>query len=678
MEVFLNNNKIGITLQSGDDFKKIIAKIKGKLYPYSYDPFTKIWVTEKINLLIFEELFQNEKINYSPEVEELRKKQKQYLTYLNEIKSTNYKEEINNLKIDLMEHQKQAINCLLAQTNFGLFDEQGLGKTLSMIGVLCVLFQKEKIENCIIICPNTLKYNWVEEINKHSNLEYSVLLGDKEERIKLLKEKPKLLLTNFESLISKTSKNKEKEKQTKKIQKCFKDLITEKTCIIIDEAHRIKSSNSKISRFIRSLSKKTNYKYLLTGTPIGNKPEDIFYLFLFLDNGGILGRDYRKFIQQYCYVGSWYFSMREFKDKNLNELLQKINYFDFYRENPLDKINEIVDDLCFFEKWKGMYPNLIPQMKFWLDKLDGFKENKELYGNSSEIKKINRYILETTYPECPKNPYLWTKFSEKTIVGYKNLDKLKFLVGLRSIRRRKEEVIDLPEKLFENRKIEISEKHRNFYNKLKEGILKKRTENGTMIDVEGCLIRLIQAASNPLLLDNNCKIENNKIKELDILLEEHIELSNNKVVLWTSYLGNFPFLLERYKKYNPVYINGEVKTEKRQEMKNKFQTDSDTKLIICNMAAKEGLTLVASCVAIYLDRDFTLFNYKQSIDRIHRIGQSKTCLIINLIHKNTIDEVISENLYIKDIMASYIQGDNNNLENYNLMSNREILEKSLQ
>jgi len=682
MKVFLKNSEINIELERGDDFKKIISKIKSQLQPYSYDLSTKYWTTKKINLLIFDQVFQEEKINYSYDVIKLMENQKNYLKKLENVKNKLYENKIDGIKANLLKHQKQAINCLISQKNFGLFDEQGLGKTLSTISTISVLFEKNLIDKCIIICPNILKLNWYDEIKKFSNLTQLILSGDKKNKIEMLEQNSQIIITNFEALIFKKPKDKvltENEKLSKKFQNKFKKIVNERTCIVIDEAHRIKSGSSKISKFIRKLGKQAIYKYPLTGTPVANKPEDVFYLFLFLDEGNLFGTNFEKFMRQYSYIGGWYFSIRDFKNKNPLNLINKINYFKFNKTNFIEMLNEIIDDFNFFDKWKENNENLLDRVKYFYDKYLKYKNNNELYSNIQEIKKINRHLLEITYPnECPINDYLWSKFSEKTITGYKNLDKLKFLVDLKSLRRRKHEVLDLPEKIIENRIIEISEDHLRFYNKLKKGILQKREENGEISDIDNCLIRLIQAATNPLLLDENCNITNNKIKELDNLLEEHIENSENKVVLWTTFIDNFDYLLKRYEKYNPVHINGRVKDEERYKNKNLFQSDPNVKLIICNpQACKEGITLTSSCVAIYLNRDFNLVNYKQSTDRIHRIGQTKTCLIINLIFNNTIDEIISENLYIKDILASYIQGDIKKLDCYNLMSNRELLEKSL-
>lgn len=560
MKVFLNENKVAIQLYSGDDFQSIIQKIKDNLSPYEYSPQTKLWTTEKMNLLVFQQIFNNEKIYYGEGVLQLLEKQKQYLEQLEVDKNIPYNDQILLLKnenLKLFDHQKKAINYLLKYPSSGLFDEQGLGKTLTVISVLCILFDQKKIDNVIIFCPNTLKFNWARELELFSSLTFCVLHGDRKERLQQLAETKQIYITNYESLAIKKTKVKEKTKAQKtaeEFQDSFTNLITSRTSIILDEAHRIKSGNSKISKYIRKIGKLAEYKYTLTGTPIANKPEDIFYLMMFLDDGKLLGTNYWQFLKQYCILGN--------------------------------------------------------------------------------------------------------HFSEYAIVGYKNLDKLKFLINLKSLRRLKDDVLDLPEKIYEEKIIEPTREHLMFYNKLKAEVLQIITKEGDLKRIEPYLIRLIQASSNPLLIDPETKIVGSKVSELDNLLTEHIELSGNKVVVWTNFVNNYPYLLERYKKYNPVYINGSVDPKARQDCVEQFQTNPEVKLIICNpQAAKEGITLTASSVSIYLDRTFNLVDWKQSNDRIHRIGQNKRCLIITLLCKDSIDEIISKNIYKKSEIAAFLQGD---------------------
>jgi SNF2 family DNA or RNA helicase len=560
MFIDIVNNKISLKLENGDDFQQLIAKIKLNLCPYSYDVDLKLWFTEKMNLLVIPEIFQDVKL--SQKCKELLIRQKEHILQLKIDKTLPYEKRIELLKeATLFPHQKTGINYLLKYTSSGLFDDPGLGKTLTVISTLCILFHDKKIDKVVVFCPNGLKYNWVEELEMFSSLSYHVSNGDREERTEQLKIDKQVLIINYESLGIKKNKQKKSEKKksqliAEKFQKEFTKYITNNTCLVLDEAHRIKTGTSNISKYIRHIGKLTIYKYALTGTPIANKPEDAFYLMNFLDGGKLLGTNYYNFLKQYCILGD--------------------------------------------------------------------------------------------------------SFNEWAIVGYKNLDKLKFLIELKSIRRIKSEVLNLPSRIFQDRIIELSSEHLNHYKEIKKNF-SKIIKEGDRILIESCLIKLIQCSSNPLLTES--KIESSKIKELDNILDEHIDRGNKKIIVWTNFVENYNFLLKRYEKYKPIFIKGGVSPEQRQKNVNLFQNDPSVKLILLNpKACKEGITLTSSSTMVYLDRTFDLLEYTQSRDRNFRIGQKENCLVINLIGKNTIDETIAKNLYKKENLANYLHGDIEKLE----------------
>ena len=74
-------------------------------------------------------------------------------------------------------------------------------------------------------------------------------------------------------------------------------------------------------------------------------------------------------------------------------------------------------------------------------------------------------------------------------------------------------------------------------------------------------------------------------------------------------------------------------------------------------AAKEGLTLTVANHVIFYDRSFSLDDYLQAQDRIHRISQEKPCFVHNLIMEDSVDEWIDVLLHAKEIAAQLAQGD---------------------
>ena len=86
--------------------------------------------------------------------------------------------------------------------------------------------------------------------------------------------------------------------------------------------------------------------------------------------------------------------------------------------------------------------------------------------------------------------------------------------------------------------------------------------------------------------------------------------------------------------------------------------DPNCRLLVATPgAAKEGLTLTVANHAIFFDRTFSLDDYLQAQDRIHRISQTNECLVENLVAVGTIDEWVVQLLSAKALAAALVQGD---------------------
>ncbi len=169
--------------------------------------------------------------------------------------------------------QKEGINWLLNKERAILADEMGLGKSLEAI----IASLELNLGKVLIICPNSLKLNWKKE------LEYFAPPSD----ITIVKKdyiKPKrFLIINYEKLL-----------------KYWEQIVKEKFNIVIaDEAHFIKSGHkSKRGKYFIKISNKIPKLWLLTGTPISNRPIDYFNLLKVCKHE--LGRRKDEFGQRYC------------------------------------------------------------------------------------------------------------------------------------------------------------------------------------------------------------------------------------------------------------------------------------------------------------------------------------------------------------------------------------------
>ena len=227
------------------------------------------------------------------------------------------------------------------------------------------------------------------------------------------------------------------------------------------------------------------------------------------------------------------------------------------------------------------------------------------------------------------------------------------------LRRKKERVIALPEKTFIERNIELSGSQLERYEEIRKDLrVRLMSVKGKIFtrEVSSILeqyLRAVQIASNPRLVDPTWSGTPAKFSELDFLLEELVGEHERKVVIWTNYVGNTVELAERYKSYGTKILAGSVRPAERQETVRAFQAGPDGPRVIIALPAVAGvgLTLTRAQTAIYLDKTWNAEHWLQSIDRIHRIGQTGTVSVISL-HASKVDWLISANLKRKGMAQS--------------------------
>lgn len=256
----------------------------------------------------------------------------------------------------------------------------------------------------------------------------------------------------------------------------------------------------------------------------------------------------------------------------------------------------------------------------------------------------------------------WGGFS---IVGYRHLDELQAKLNMVSLRRTKEDVLDLPPKTYTVNYVELNTKQRKIYNDVMKSILEHIDEVSVSPSPLSQLIRLRQATADTSILSSTIQ-ESAKFERLDEILEEQIS-NNEKVVVFSNWTTVTDRLVQRYAKYNPAVITGEIKD--RQTQKDKFMTDDSCKLLIGTISAMgTGLTLTVATTAVFVDEPYTWANYEQASDRIYRIGQKKNVTIISLLAKDTIDERVHKIMLNKKHISEAIVDNQYNLKD------RKILE----
>ncbi len=221
--------------------------------------------------------------------------------------------------------------------------------------------------------------------------------------------------------------------------------------------------------------------------------------------------------------------------------------------------------------------------------------------------------------------------------------------------------IELPEKTIKTHRVNLPAWQWNMYSSYRDELAYEfqDLEGITTIDsAEGILkrlIRLVQCASNPALIDESREVEPGKFP---VLLELCRELTvDSKVIVWTSFVDNVEWLALKLASFGPVRVHGGMSIQARNESIERFLHSSNAVLVATPGAAKEGLTLTVANHAIFYDRNFSLDDYLQAQDRIHRISQQRACFVHNLVANDTIDEWVDVLLSAKYVAGQMAQGD---------------------
>ena len=484
----------------------------------------------------------------------------------------------------LYEHQKAGVDFFLNNNIGVLGDEMGLGKTLQAIVACQHFLAAGQIDEVLVVCPRSLKLNWFYEIKKFTNTDDSdivIVEGDRNKRQQQLLTPRRWLIINYESLRIESTQ-------------LLKTFATRRFVMICDESHKIKNMRAKQARACIELGRGATRRYLLSGTFVANKPEDVWNQVNFLDAGRLLG-SYHSFKKRYCV-----------------ERTLKYGY---------------------------------------------------------------RYVNK--------------------IVSYKNLGELKDRLDTLMLRRTKEQCLDLPARVVQKIPVQMTPRQEAFYHKICQGVvmdLHAPEQNLSLQNILTKMLYALQVAANPALVDPERQVEristrladnprnshlkrqlrfwqqlqplpaseSGKLIALDDLLETYCLEQERKVIVWSFFVKSIELFAQRYVRYQPVVCYGKTSSAQRDYALQRFNNDPDCRLFIGNpQAAGLGLTLTASSLCIFHDRNFSTVDYQQAVDRIHRIGQTEVCNVLILQTRDSIDQHVDYLLNQKNQLISLLQNQEN-------------------
>lgn len=178
------------------------------------------------------------------------------------------------LKVPLFPYQIRGAVFAACRGRVILADDMGLGKTIQAIAGAELLRRRRGLETVLVVAPASVKYQWKTEIERFCSLPAQVIDGMMPHRKKLYANPTFFNLTSYELVL----------KDIQDMHNMSPDLI------ILDEAQRIRNWSTATARTIKQL--KSRYAFILTGTPLENKLEELYSVVEFVD-GRRLGPVFR-------------------------------------------------------------------------------------------------------------------------------------------------------------------------------------------------------------------------------------------------------------------------------------------------------------------------------------------------------------------------------------------------
>ena len=442
-------------------------------------------------------------------------------------------QKLDNRGWSAFKHQEDGIEFLLKNKKCILADDMGLGKTYQSI-VAALEIEAERV---LIVCPSSLKINWMREIENFCE-DVSIIKGKHwdPDRFTIINYD---ILKNFHTIEEKGKKYEDWELR-REIVEFNPDLI------ILDEAHFVKNHKSIRGKILKDISKrfKTERVWLLTGTPIANRPMDYFNLLSIIDSP--VTNNWVHYAKTYC---------------------------------------------------EGM-----------------------------RFKKAGRFIWVTN--------------------GASNLEELATKTKRTILRRKKEHVLDLPEKLITPVYLELEnvDGYKNVWNEyIEQRKLDGKKGNPAKDLVEMTLLRTFIAMETvPYTIEKT---------------EEALEL-NKKTIIFCNFNDEMDSFINHFGD-KCVCVRGGMSDKQKQQSVDRFQEDDKCMVFVGQIkAAGVGLTLTKAEIVIMNSLDWVPGTHEQAEDRAYRIGQKETVNIYYMLIDDTIDTLVWNILNQKKKVIGTIMGEN--------------------
>lgn len=264
-------------------------------------------------------------------------------------------------------------------------------------------------------------------------------------------------------------------------------------------------------------------------------------------------------------------------------------------------------------------------------------------------------------------------FNMRQIVGYSNMPELQAKVATFSYRKLKVECLDLPDKIYEKRIVELEPEQQRLYDEMKQDMKAELGDKKFSVTIA---LQKITALSRicggffphdgedtdglPMRLLTEIPGTNAKLAALYDLIEDNPE---DKLIIWAKFTAEIEMigaaLAETFGEDQVALFYGKTSTDERKRNRLAFQNEPAKARFFIGQAKAGGmgLTLTASHQVVYYSNDYDLEARIQSEDRAHRIGQTKNVVYTDLVAKGTIDLRLLSALRGKKGLADLVTGD---------------------
>ncbi|XP_074027641.1 lymphocyte-specific helicase isoform X2 [Leptinotarsa decemlineata] len=535
-----------------------------------------------------------------------------------------------------------------------LADEMGLGKTIQVIALICHLLERNIKGPFLIVVPLSTLPNWEAEFAKFApKVPVVVFHGSKTERFSTYnKLKKEYYIDNFRTQpVVLTSY------QVPLMESKFMSYF-EWQYIIIDEGHRVKNHESKLSRILRSFT--SGNRLLLTGTPLQNNISELWALLNFLMPH--IFKDMDTFASLIM--------LEDVQDEN--KLLEQEE-----KNNIISTLHRVLKPFMLRRLKKDVLPDMVPKKE-----LNVFcpmsKLQKDMYSFVIErnIAKLQgKDDEEEQVDNILDQPRKKRKCSQKVNFTYE-------------VPTENDDILDYDEELIQKEEKLIG----STIDRSRAPFISRLTMQNTMMMFRKIVDHpyLVHFPLDPkskkkeLLVDEDLVLQSGKMIVLDEMLAK-LKKKGHKVLIFSTLVMTLD-LIEDYmlmRGHTYCRLDGGHSLEKRSECISEFNDDPKVfAFLISTRAGGLGLNLVGADTVIFFDRDWNPQVDIQAQDRCHRIGQTKPVMVYTLITRNTVDEQVItlgyqkrllEKLVIKDGKFRKLKADDKNKAESELKELQQLL-----